>query len=83
MENAGTSAPRATIQNVSKTLPLIGIALGAGTNSAVLGAVAADAQRYCQTRFLSEKYGLALPEALTEDVTDAQGEPGGESVHEG
>jgi hypothetical protein len=33
-------------------------------NSAILGSVAADAQRYCQTRFLCDKYGLPLPAAL-------------------
>jgi hypothetical protein len=33
--------------------------------------VAADAQRYCQTRFLCDKHGLPLPAALAtyrEDV---------------
>jgi hypothetical protein len=28
------------------------------------------AQRYCQTRFLCEKYGLPLPAALTTDQGD-------------
>lgn len=39
-------------------------------NSAILGNVAADAQRYCQTRFLCEKYGLPLPAALATDLDD-------------
>lgn len=78
MENAGANAPKASVGNVAKGLPYIGVVIGAGTNSAVLGAVAADAQRYCQTRFLSEKYGLPLPEALggvateDEDILDEE-----------
>jgi hypothetical protein len=39
-------------------------------NSAVLGRVAADAQRYCQTRFLCDKYGLPLPAALATGQDD-------------
>lgn len=48
-------------------VPYVGILIGAGMNSALLGNVAADAQRYCQTRFLCEKYGLPLPAALVTD----------------
>lgn len=64
MENAGPAAPKASVKNVGKTLPVIGVVLGAGTNSMVLGAVAKDAQRFCQTRFLCEKYGLPMPGVL-------------------
>ncbi len=83
MENAGTNAPKASVGNVGKTLPLIGIVIGAGTNSAVLGAVAADAQRYCQTRFLSEKYGLPMPQAFGGATTDDEEGPDLEIVQEG
>lgn len=44
--------------------------IGAGMNAAVLGRVASEAQRYCQTRFLCEKYGLPLPAALVADRDD-------------
>lgn len=64
---AGASVP---VQNVAKVVPFVGILIGAGMNSAVLGNVAADAQRYCQTRFLCEKYGLPLPAALATDPDD-------------
>ena len=60
------------VQNVAKVVPYVGALIGAGMNSAVRGNVAADAQRYCQFRFLCEKYGLPLPAAL---VTDPDDEP--------
>lgn len=55
---------------LAKVVPLVGVLIGAGMNSAILGNVAADAQRYCQTRFLCEKYGLPLPAALATDPDD-------------
>lgn len=61
----GPKGGHVSVQQVAKVLPLVGIVVGAGTNSAVLGAVASDAQRFCQTRFLCEKYGLPLPVALS------------------
>lgn len=64
---AGSTVP---VQNVAKVVPFVGILIGAGMNSAVLSNVAADAQRYCQTRFLCEKYGLPLPTALAVDPDD-------------
>jgi len=68
------------VKNVAKVLPFIGIAIGARMNSQVLRSVAADAQRYCQTRFLSEKYGLAPPESLRQTMAgeDAEVENGGD-----
>ena len=62
------------MQNVAKVVPYVGILIGAGMNSTILGNVAADAQRYCQTRFLCEKYGMPLPTALS---TDPDQEPVG------
>ncbi|MET3769900.1 hypothetical protein ABIB15_002604 [Marisediminicola sp. UYEF4] len=50
--------PRSPVQRVAKVVPFIGILISAGVNSAILANVAADSQRYCQTRFLSEKSGL-------------------------
>lgn len=47
-----------------------GVLIGAGMNSAILVDVAADARRYCQTRFLCEKYDLPLPAALAADPDD-------------
>lgn len=67
MQHLGPAGSRVPVQNVAKVVPFVGILIGAGMNSAVLGNVAADAQRYCQTRFLCEKYGLPLPAALAND----------------
>lgn len=70
MQQLGPAGSRVPVQNVAKVVPLVGVLIGAGMNSAILGNVAADAQRYCQTRFLCEKYGLPLPAALTIDQDD-------------
>ncbi|MEV7663521.1 hypothetical protein [Paenarthrobacter sp. NPDC089316] len=42
----GTRVP---VQSLAKALPFLGVLNGASTNSIVLGGVAADARRYCQT----------------------------------
>ncbi|AFR30508.1 EcsC family protein [Arthrobacter sp. Rue61a] len=70
LKHLGPAGARVPVQSVAKALPFLGILIGASTNSMVLGSVAADAQRYCQTRFLCEKYGLPLPAALTTDPDD-------------
>jgi hypothetical protein len=70
MQQLGPAGTKVPVQNVAKVVPFVGVLIGAGMNSAVLGNVAADAQRYCQTRFLCEKYGLPLPTALTTDPID-------------
>ncbi|MEV0179021.1 EcsC family protein [Streptomyces sp. NPDC050625] len=70
MQQLGPAGSRVPVRNVAKVVPVVGILIGAGMNSAVLGRVAADAQRYCQTRFLCEKYGLPLPAALATDQDD-------------
>ncbi len=64
MQQLGPAGARVPVKNVAKVVPFVGVLVGAGMNSAVLGRVAADAQRYCQTRFLCERYGLPLPAAL-------------------
>ena len=70
MQQLGPAGSKVPVKNVAKVVPFVGVLIGAGTNSAVLGNVAADAQRYCQTRFLCEKYGLPLPTALATDPED-------------
>ncbi|MEU9924822.1 EcsC family protein [Streptomyces griseoluteus] len=70
MQQLGPAGSRVPVKNVAKVVPVVGILIGAGMNSAVLGRVAADAQRYCQTRFLCDKYGLPLPAALATDQDD-------------
>ncbi|PNH86092.1 EcsC family protein [Arthrobacter sp. AFG20] len=70
LQHLGPAGARVPVQNVAKVVPFVGILIGAGMNSAILGNVAADAQRYCQTRFLCDKYGLPLPAALTTDPED-------------
>ncbi|WP_097947577.1 EcsC family protein [Streptomyces sp. ms115] len=67
MQQMGPAGSRVSVKNVAKVVPFVGILVGAGMNAAVLGRVAADAQRYCQTRFLCDKYGLPLPAALATD----------------
>ncbi len=64
MQHLGPAGSRVAVKDVAKVVPFVGVLIGAGVNSAILGSVAADAQRYCQTRFLCEKYGLPLPAAL-------------------
>lgn len=70
MKQLGPAGSRVPVKNVAKVVPIVGVLIGAGMNSAILGRVAADAQRYCQTRFLCDKYGLPLPTALTTDRDD-------------
>ncbi|WP_329133503.1 EcsC family protein [Streptomyces sp. NBC_01476] len=70
MQQLGPAGSRVPVQNVAKVVPFVGVLIGAGMNSAILGRVAADAQRYCQTRFLCDKYGLRLPVALATDQDD-------------
>jgi hypothetical protein len=71
LQQLGPAGSRVSVQNVAKVVPFVGVLIGAGMNSAILGSVAADAQRYCQTRFLCEKYGLPLPAALSTNQDDA------------
>lgn len=70
MKQLGPAGSRVPVKNVAKVVPIVGVLIGAGMNSAILGRVAADAQRYCQTRFLCDKYGLPLPAALATDWDD-------------
>lgn len=74
MKHAGVSGGRVSVQSVAKVAPVVGIVIGAGVNAAVLGQLAEDAKRYCQTRFLSEKYGLPMPTALLHDDDDEASE---------
>jgi len=73
MNQAGVNGGKVSVESVAKVVPYVGILLGAGINSAVLGDVAADARRYCQTRVLCERYGLPLPAALSGEL---DGDPG-------
>lgn len=52
MRQLGSAATRPPILSVAKALPFVGIGVGAAANSVVLGGMAADAKRFCQTRFL-------------------------------
>ncbi|CAL9606048.1 hypothetical protein SUDANB176_05532 [Streptomyces sp. enrichment culture] len=71
MKQLGPAGSRVPVKNVAKVVPFVGVLIGAGMNSAVLGRVATEAQRYCQTRFLCDKYGLPMPAALATDWDDA------------
>ncbi|MGG5171413.1 EcsC family protein [Pseudarthrobacter sp. J1738] len=70
MQQSGKAGAAVRVQDVAKAVPYVGVIIGAGANSIALGNVAADAQRYCQTRFLCDKYGIPLPEALVIDPED-------------
>lgn len=75
LKHLGPSGAHVSVQSVAKFVPVVGILIGAGVNATVLGNVAEDAKRYCQTRFLSEKYGLPLPQALVFEPDDEETEP--------
>ncbi|MFD9872887.1 hypothetical protein DLE01_09140 [Streptomyces sp. FT05W] len=64
LKQLGPAGARVPVKDVAKFVPVVGILFGAGANAAILGRIAADAQRYCQTRFLCERYGIPLPAAL-------------------
>ncbi|MFD7703278.1 EcsC family protein [Streptomyces caelestis] len=70
MKQLGPAGARVPVKNVAKVVPVVGVLIGAGMNSAVLGRVATEAQRYCQTRFLCDKYGLPLPTVLATGQDD-------------
>ncbi|MEU7915873.1 EcsC family protein [Microbispora bryophytorum] len=70
MQQLGPAGSSVSVQDVAKVVPFVGVLTGASINAVVLGSVAADAQRYCQTRFLCDKYGLPLPTALATDQDD-------------
>ncbi|MDN3267432.1 EcsC family protein [Streptomyces sp. MA15] len=71
MKQLGPAGSRVPVKNVAKVVPVVGVLIGAGMNSAVLGRVATEAQRYCQTRFLCDKYGLPLPPAMAPHGDDS------------
>lgn len=75
MQQMGAAGSRVAVKDVAKAVPVVGVLIGAGMNAAILGSVAADAQRYCQTRFLCDKYGLPLPTALATSQDDIAPEP--------
>lgn len=58
------------VRHVAKGLWLLAVLVGAGANSQILARVAEHSQRYCQTRWLCERYGLELPPALREATSD-------------
>ncbi|WP_435189636.1 EcsC family protein [Streptomyces sp. bgisy126] len=70
MQHLSPAGSKVSVTSVAKVVPFVGVVISAGLNSAVLGRVASEAQRYCQTRFLCEKYGLPLPAALATDQDD-------------
>ena len=52
------------VAHMGKALSIFAVLVSAGVNAQALGSVARHAQRYCQTRFLAQKYGVELPPAL-------------------
>ena len=48
MQQLGPAGARVPVKDVAKVVPFVGVLIGAGVNSAILGSVAADAQRYCR-----------------------------------
>jgi hypothetical protein len=67
LQQVAPAGSKVSVQSVAKVVPFVGVLIGAGMNSMILANVAADAQRYCQTRFLCDTYGLPLPVALVAD----------------
>ena len=76
LQQLGPAGQRVAVKDVAKVVPLVGVLVGAGMNAAVLGRVAADARRYCQTRFLCDKYGLPMPAALVTSWGEESTDPG-------
>jgi hypothetical protein len=75
------SGAHVPVQHVSKALGVLAILVGAGTNSQTLARVADHSRKYCQTRWLCERYALPLPPALrtlepfaAEDADGADGD---------
>lgn len=79
MKQLGPVGAKVPVQSVAKAVPFVGVLIGAGMNAAILGNVAKHAKRYCQTRFLCDKYGLPLPTAL---ATDPDAEPQSEAAQQ-
>ena len=67
MNHLGPAGGKVSVEAVAKVVPFVGVLIGAGVNAGILGNIATDAQRYCQTRFICEKYGMPLPAALDSD----------------
>lgn len=67
MKHLGPAGGKVPIEAVAKAVPFVGVLIGAGVNAGILGNIATDAQRYCQTRLICERYGLPLPAALAHD----------------
>ncbi|MEU2117124.1 EcsC family protein [Streptomyces sp. NPDC016459] len=67
LQHLSPAGSKVSVKSVAKVVPFVGVIVSAGLNSAVLGRVASEAQKYCQTRFLCDKYGLPLPAALSAD----------------
>jgi EcsC protein family len=65
------------VGQVVKAVPVVAVAAGAGANAHLLRDIATQATRYAQTRFLVEKYGLALPEGLASGAPEPDDASGG------
>lgn len=63
-EQLGPKGVTVSVGQVSKFVPVVGMAMSAGGSAAVMTQVAKDARRFCRTRFLCEKYDLPLPASL-------------------
>ena len=53
---------------MTRAIPVVAFAAGAGTTSHVLGDVGRQATRYARTRFPAEEYGLPLPAGLVDEL---------------
>lgn len=69
---------RVPVRSARMGMPVVAVFAGAGTNSYVLGDIARQARQYAATVFLAQKYGLALPPNLRNDI-DADASHGGTS----
>lgn len=69
--NKGGHVP---VTRAAKAMPAIGVIMGAGTNSHVLGDIASQSIRYAQTVHLAERYGMPLPPRLRDDDEDGHGD---------
>ena len=65
-----SSGGHVPVARAAKALPVVSVVMGAGTNAHLLGAVAKHSVCHSQTVFLSQRYGLLVPQTLRHEPED-------------
>lgn len=61
---------RLTQRKLGQAVPVLGILLGAGLNATTLHGVAEGAEMVYRERFLSDKYGISVPDAVVASIAE-------------